>query len=292
MLLKALERHIPEAGLLLEDASSPYSPEQAAEAWNRIDSDSFQLICVYGLCASIYNLARSWLDGEKERRLVFIEDEGSALSQLLKDDDAILLLNDRRVKIHFLQTVLQIAPAAKKVAWAAVFRKISFLTLSESEWGIRFGEELTAAHAAAHLLLSDASDWGCAAMKNGRANRRQVRAGKELQGQFKNIPAVIVGAGPSLEKNGHILASLENKALIFAGGSALNALDIEPHFAASIDQEAPTRQFQTHPFSNAPFFFQSRMNRDNFSLIHGEALWMPDGNSHAMNWIYGEEGLF
>jgi len=294
MLLKALEKHIPSAKLLLEENLSPLSYD-AAGHWNRIDPDAFEFICVYGLSGTLYGLARAWLDEDPKRRLVFVEDQASSLSHLLEDDDAILLLNDHRVKIYFLESSLQIELIAKKVAWQAVFRKISTLLLNEGEMGIRFRERLGTFHLAAHLLLSEASDWGCSAMKNARSNHlsgRMFRSIKGLQGKFKNIPAVIVGAGPSLEKNGHLLSLLENKALIFAGGSALNALEAEPHFAASIDKEAPYRQFKAHSFSQAPFLYQSRMNPENFSLVHGEALLMPDGNSQAINWIQGEENLF
>ncbi len=294
MLLKALEKQIPSAKLLLEgaDSSDGYSVQRAVDVWNEAALDESRLICVYGLSAALYGLARPWLDEERGRRLVFVEDEGSALFHLLQDDDAILLLNDLRVKIYFLETALQIALTAKKIAWAAVFQKMSFLLIKECDWATEFREELKKSHVAADLLLSDVSDWGCSAMKNARSNLRSCRLGKGLEGKFKNVPAVIVGAGPSLEKNGHLLSSLENKALIFAGGSALNALEAEPHFAASIDKEAPYRQFKTHPFSQTPFFFQSRMNKENFSLVHGEALLLPDGNFPAINWIQGEEELF
>lgn len=292
MLLKALEKHIPAASLLLNE-DHPHPPkENVFSKWPEEERKGADFVCVYGLSSSLYELARPWLDEDAIRRLVFIEDRPGALSRLLKEDEAILLLNDQRVKIYFLETPLQIESVAKQVAWQAVFRKLSLLLLNPCENATRFQNQLQTAHTAAHLLLSDVSDWGCSTLKNALKNLRPFRRALELTGAFKDIPAVIVGAGPSLKKNGHLLSSLENRALVFAGGTALNLLSAEPHFAASIDKEAPYRQFKGHPFHQVPFLYQARMNSDNFSLLHGDILWMPDGNSPAVNWLYGEDDLF
>jgi hypothetical protein len=60
-----------------------------------------------------------------------------------------------------------------------------------------------------------------------------------FEGAFKNIPAIIVGAGPSLEKNMHLLKGLKDKALICSGDAALPVLvkkaGIYPHFVVMGD---------------------------------------------------------
>ncbi|MCK5232869.1 MAG: motility associated factor glycosyltransferase family protein, partial [Desulfobulbaceae bacterium] len=60
----------------------------------------------------------------------------------------------------------------------------------------------------------------------------------ELAGKFKNIPAIIVSAGPSLDKNVHLLAQAKGKAVIIATDSALPAMvanEIMPDFLGTID---------------------------------------------------------
>ncbi|NSJ92692.1 DUF115 domain-containing protein, partial [Coprococcus sp. MSK.21.13] len=55
---------------------------------------------------------------------------------------------------------------------------------------------------------------------------------------FKKKTAVIVSAGPSLNKNIHLIEKLKEKAIIFAVGSAIKILDskgIVPHFRVAID---------------------------------------------------------
>jgi hypothetical protein len=60
-----------------------------------------------------------------------------------------------------------------------------------------------------------------------------------LAGKFKNIPAVCVAAGPSLDKSLNQLKKIGNHALVIAGDSAVAALirhDIPAHMVITVDQ--------------------------------------------------------
>lgn len=227
-----------------------------------------EFLCVCGWDEILYKEALNWVD--EIRRAAFISEEER-------------VSEDPRVKIYHLETPLQRGLIARRIAWSAVQRKMAILGESP------FKEELEQCHLAASLILSEAADWWIAALKNARANQGFYRRGLDLKGAFTGVPAIVVGAGPSLEKNGHLLKKFETRALIFAGGSALNVIDVEPHFAASIDAEAPYRQFKMYPFSETPFCYQSRMNAENFSLVHGEKILFPDSSSDAINWLHGED---
>ncbi len=56
---------------------------------------------------------------------------------------------------------------------------------------------------------------------------------------FNGIPAIMVGSGPSLEKNMHLLKGASKKAIIVCGDAALpilvNKLDMYPHFVVMGD---------------------------------------------------------
>lgn len=59
---------------------------------------------------------------------------------------------------------------------------------------------------------------------------------------FKEVPAFIVSAGPSLNKNVHLLKNAKNKGIIIAVGTAVNTLQasgIEPDIVACIDPGIP-----------------------------------------------------
>lgn len=59
-----------------------------------------------------------------------------------------------------------------------------------------------------------------------------------LAGQYQGVPAFIVGAGPSLGKNGHLLADAAKKGIVFALNSSARALDsygVEPQVLACME---------------------------------------------------------
>ncbi len=281
--MQALERHIPTAKILL----SGITPAQFAQnfVWKNQGSD---VLCSFGVHSSLYTQARSWLDGDPNRRLIFIEDRPEALAQLLEESESILLLKDLRVKLYFLESPLQIEPLAKKIGWSAVFLKMELLNLRQSPHFESFYQVIQSTHLAANLLLSDAADWGCSAIRHAKKNlSRLFHFAADLS--FPNIPALIVGAGPSLEKNRHLLEPLRDKALICAGGHALDRLRFPPHFAAAIDKEEPLQRIS---FPKVPFCFQARTHAKNFSLIQGESFLVPEGHFSFLNWLTGQEGLF
>lgn len=72
-----------------------------------------------------------------------------------------------------------------------------------------------------------------------------------LEGKFKNVPAFIIGAGPSLDKNIHLLAEAARKGLVFASNSsglALGKLGIVPQFLACIESIDISSRLETIPF--------------------------------------------
>ncbi|MDR3562377.1 MAG: DUF115 domain-containing protein [Negativicutes bacterium] len=88
----------------------------------------------------------------------------------------------------------------------------------------------------------------------------------DLFDRFANIPTIIVSAGPSLNKNIHLLHEAKGKAVILAVGTAVKALQkqgIEPDFIISVDP---------HP-----------LNYEHFRAINTEkACLIADINSNYM----------
>jgi hypothetical protein len=61
-----------------------------------------------------------------------------------------------------------------------------------------------------------------------------------LKDKFKDLPAIIVGAGPSLTKNMQYLKGIEDKALLIAADAALKPLldnGIKPHLITTLERE-------------------------------------------------------
>lgn len=224
-------------------------------------------VCIESWDEDLYEKALSWVD--ETRRVAIVSDEPR-------------VMKDPRVAIYTIESPLQWPGIMRQIGQASVFKTLQVIGSELFKAQVEESQQM------AHGLLSEAADYWVKPMCNARANNLPFRRGMDLARAFEGVPAIIVGAGPSLEKNGHLLRLFEDKALIFAGGSALNAIEIEPHFAASIDAEAPYRQFKSQPFSEVPFCYQARMNPENFSLLHGERLLFPDSSCPLINEIYGE----
>jgi hypothetical protein len=65
---------------------------------------------------------------------------------------------------------------------------------------------------------------------------------KTLYDSFENVPAIVVAAGPSLNKNIQLLHEAKGKAIILAVGTAMKALQkhgIEPDFIVTVDAGLP-----------------------------------------------------
>ncbi|MCC6127835.1 MAG: DUF115 domain-containing protein, partial [Chlamydiae bacterium] len=237
-------------------------------------------ICAIGVSRELYEQHRASLDADPKRRLIFIDIEGVGGE-----------FDHKQVQVFPGGSPLERTHAAKKIGWKSVFQTAAVLDLAgEDAVCSQFEEVLFRQKEAAHLLLSDWADVGESVLKHAFSHWNalpDVRSGLQLKGRFEGIPAIICGAGPSLKKNRHLLD--RDKALIFAGGAALNQIEVEPHFAASVDRGASVHFFKQQSFWQAPFFYQSRMNPNNFSLLHGEKLYVPDGCYPAESWLAGQE---
>ena len=74
----------------------------------------------------------------------------------------------------------------------------------------------------------------------------------DLEGAYKDYPAIIVGAGPSLDKNYKLLHEIKDKAIIISSDTALRKLladDIHPHIVVSLERGLII--YQKH-FANLP----------------------------------------
>jgi hypothetical protein len=114
--------------------------------------------------------------------------------------------------------------------------------------------------------------------------------------RFKDVPAIICGAGPSLNKNIDLLRGLQEQALIFAGGSALNVFckeGIEPHFGAGIDPNATQydRIKENQQFAT-PFFYRNRFNHEALKAIRGPRFYLSGSGGYAVSdWIEQQLGI-
>ena len=113
---------------------------------------------------------------------------------------------------------------------------------------------------------------------------------------FAKVPAIICGAGPSLQDSIEELKKLEGRALIIAGGSAIAALSsqgILPHFAVAIDPNPDELlHLQNGAAFEAPLIYSSRLYPGVFSCCNGPFGYLRTGmGGIAEMWLEEEIGL-
>jgi hypothetical protein len=231
-----------------------------------------EILCKVGVSSSFYLENRRWLDENKGRRLFFIEERG----EIPQEEDLAVLKNDRRVKIFHLESPLQKEMIAKKIARLSAFKELLVL---DEKWKALIEPH----HLEANLITSDAAEFGVGVLRHLKKNlQKPVRSFLALKNAMSNVPAIIVGAGPSLEKNGEALKAWKDLGLIIASGSAIQVLEVEPDLAAAIDPHTPLLR---RKFPDVALCFQGRTHPDSLKRVKGEKFYLPDSHFAFEPWL-------
>lgn len=115
-----------------------------------------------------------------------------------------------------------------------------------------------------------------------------------LHGSFASgsVPAVIVSAGPSLDKNIHELAHFQNKAVIVCASQTLKALQkagIKPHFTvtADADKSVTMQHFEGVDLSSTSLVLSAAAAPSLYTLAERcRAIFTYTSNSIADEWAY------
>lgn len=237
------------------------------------------VICLYGLPNhELYLELTSWLDEKAERFLVILE-----------DDERVLIGHQsghERIRLCYAEN----DEALKKIAWELVFLRFEYLqqpgnSSKNPEKMEGYFAKMAFYEQGIHLVASDFQNRGLDLLQNLIANNPRLakaKKGEELFGAFAGVPAIICGAGVSLEK---AAPYLKNNALLFAGGTALSSLGkygLSPHFGGLIDPHPPTGRFFQHKSFDIPLFFQSRVSPDLLKQMRGPLLWIPGSQNDLL----------
>jgi hypothetical protein len=282
------------------DAKGDGSLEEHLKVVKKLAVDTETIIC-YGLGLGLFFLAaKKWLKKERGRRLIFLEETHFSLNHFFRSSLAHEILHDSQVEIYFLEGENFLI---KKIAWDNVLLKVEVvMSPFNTEKGLtRFleiKEKITNHLLGVNLLLGDYSDFGLLHFQNVLKNLEATSSlflSSDLKGRFKNIPAIICGAGPSIAKSKDILKGMEKKALIFSGGAALNILqsaNIFPHFAANIDKRAPNTRFEKIKGLSVPHFLQLQMSHENYLSVSTDKILLPHSGSYPLEgYLYESLGL-
>lgn len=119
------------------------------------------------------------------------------------------------------------------------------------------------------------------------------RNGFDYVGVFpKDLPAIVVAAGPSLEKNVDLLKTVKGKALVIVVDSAIKTVysrGIIPDIVITIDNQKPLRLFDADGIEDAFLFADGAANTDVFDAIHPRNLIFYSSASTIWDRLFASE---
>ncbi len=256
--------------------------EEVSRFIAKLNLRDVDLLYIYGIGLGYhYNALKKWLHEQPERRLIFFEDDLSVFGALLQSPFARDLFLDPQVTLHFLSKGKTIDAHLEEIIATFPCDRIEVAAIDsyQKRKKRRFQQirlTLLRKSAVAHAILTEslyAHKMLVNLLRNMKRWHHSFLAGG-LNKKFQNIPAIICGAGPSLQESIPLLKDLEDRALIIAGGSTIAALSnqgIQPHFSIALDPNA--EEFDRLKIASAfesPFIYATRLQPDVFNAISGE----------------------
>lgn len=123
-------------------------------------------------------------------------------------------------------------------------------------------------------------------------NALPIEAFKE---HLKGVPAVVIGAGPSLAKAIPRIKSVQEHAALFAGGAALVSLEkegIKPDFIANLDPHSSKKRLEVLKQFNAPTFYQTCVNPLALRNRAGPKIFVGESpDLFFEKWVYEKLGI-
>jgi antitoxin component YwqK of YwqJK toxin-antitoxin module len=272
---------------------------EAEEWFSKLDLEKVFVVCIYGIgLGYYYDAIRPWLKKDSARRLVFLEDDLMVMQRFLETPKATEILKDPQIQVLYFKDLNDTDAVLEVLYWNFAMTRLIVSVLNhyaveKKENFASLHQKITYDFAVKNALVEEYLKFGGAFFINFYQNILNLPGsflGNKTFGSFHNVPAIICGAGPSLVKSLPILSELGDKALIFAGGSALNAFNaggIQPHLGAGIDPNpAQLDRLINNQAYEVPFYYRNRLYHEAFKMIHGPRLYVTGcGGYDVSDWF-------
>lgn len=273
--------------------------EEAIENVSSLNLSKTEVLYVYGIGLGYhYQAAKEWLKENPNRYLAFIEDNLETLHCLLETKNGERILEDPQVIIHYIDEKKDLVDQLAPLPWFFSLLENEISSLPYYQWKKRkkFREIhyiLSSRSARLNAILQENMNFGSSFFHNFYRNFLIIEKsfqGEKLFGKYKDVPAIICGSGPSLQKNFETLRSLGKQALIISGGSALTALSFQgflPHLTAAFGPNILQKdRLKNHLAFETPFIYQNRLFYQVSWEIHGPRLLINKPESYPIvDWL-------
>jgi hypothetical protein len=283
----------PTLGLLYGTWDPVEPPE---EPLPKLDIERAEALYVVGLgTGAIYFACKKWLKAKADRQLIFLEDAPGIIASFLDRPKSSQILSDPQVHLELFSKKIEEIEA---LATRFPVRRVEVVGLPSKGNIQNLRLKILRKTSLSHATHIDRLH-GYQPFKNFCENAKRLAQSfyaNRLAGAFKNVPAVICGAGPSLGSTLETLRTLENTALIIAGGSTLAALSskgIMPHFGMAVDPNLEEYRRMKNSFAfEVPLLYSTRVHPDIFQTCNGPFGYMRSGIGGVPElWLEEELGL-
>lgn len=260
------------------------------------------LLVMYGLSNGCY--VREYLRHAKNNtRCIVFEPSKEVFAQVLSNIDISELIKSNRV-FFIVQGVNTEEFSAIAGVWLDMANKDANKIMAAPKYIelFRDGYEVfkqccVDMYEKLHIIANIAEEYGEQEVKNEIHNMKYMagcRLGAELKGMFPDdMPAIIVSAGPSLEKNVGLLKEAKGKALIFVVDTAIPKVmehGIKPDAVISIDCIQATESFDFDGIDGLPFFVHPNTNRAVLNFVKPQNLFFFSSDSTVWNNLFKKLG--
>lgn len=269
-----------------------------------IKTDDLEAVYIYGLGLGYYYFPfKKWLDENRERDLIFIEENLGVLKAFLEMGHAEEILKHPQVHIRMNLDRKRLDPFLEECAETFPVEKIAITALSsyKKHYRSRFyrlREKLHRKTTVEHAIFHE-NRYYPLFFENFIPNFYRLERsfdGNGLKNTFKDVPAIICGAGPSLKNDLKLLREMGDRALIFAGGSAITALSnqgVRPHFGVAYDpNDEELKRFMAASAFELPLLYATRLHAGIFNTMNGPTGYLhSETGGMAEYWMEKELGL-
>ncbi|MCE2983217.1 MAG: DUF115 domain-containing protein [Parachlamydia sp.] len=276
--------------------------DEADDWFAGINLEGVETLFVYGSgLGYYYQSAKKWLRENPKHKIVFLEIDKEVLYRLFETECGTEMLRDSQVQIIHFENLFEDKALFNELAWGYVnspfaISALKLYTEVNPQGCLDLSRHLSYLIVERKAFAEEYLRFGIPFFRNFYPNLNELpkaNLGNALFGKFKGVPAIICGAGPSLNKNIQFLKEIEGKALLFAGSSALNALlpqGIIPDFGVAIDPNpSQLPRIQAAQGKNIPFFYRGRLHHDALKSLDGPRLYLTGSGGYAIaKWIENE----
>lgn len=280
---------------------SNYDPYREAERWiSNIDMAGFDTIAVLGIGLG-YHIEK--LDERfPHKNKIIIEPDENIFLKLLQVKDISHLVSAKNLLLIVSNDADDIAKTFYNFRDNGLIDNVCFEKLSSYErlygdWWYGFQKAYIKYFKLYQINVNTAVVFANNWVTNFFENLKQFSISVRLDGYknvFKNIPAVIVSAGPSLNKNIHLLKELRNKALIISAGSAINILQshgVIPHIMVGVDGgEGESKIFNNVKSDEIFFAYAPSVHYQGLKNYNGAKLYFSLNVLEYIHWFEQEIG--